>query len=151
MSDVISYWASKGVAVGLQAPPVTLPSPHAPKPRRPSKPLLERFEAKVQKGEGCWTWLGARMANGYGAIGDVYKGGKYRISRAHRVAYELYRGRIPAKKLVCHSCDNPLCVNPDHLFIGTHSDNLLDAYRKGRKVSPFKPHPSMRYVRTKTL
>jgi len=79
---------------------------------------------------GCWIWTRAQRA-GYGA---VYVNGKK--ESAHRVAYRLYIGEIPVGLCVCHTCDNPLCVNPDHLFLGTHSDNMKDAYAKGRLILP---------------
>ena len=89
--------------------------------------VKERFWKKVNKTETCWLWTAATRA-GYGA----FKIGK-KIEGAHRVAYKLFNGDI-GDKLVCHSCDNKLCVNPEHLFIGTYSDNLNDSYDKGRKI-----------------
>lgn len=77
---------------------------------------------------GCWLWTGALAPNGYGVTRDI----RGRQTTAHRVSYELFVGDVPEKKIVCHSCDNPRCVRPDHLWIGTQSDNLLDMYEKGR-------------------
>lgn len=76
----------------------------------------------------CWPWNGPRFEKGYGKYD--YDGKQH---RAHRVAYELFRGPIPHGKLVCHSCDNPPCVNPLHLWVGTQSDNLQDCHGKGRR------------------
>src|SRR5437764_13267743 len=78
---------------------------------------------------GCWVWRGAIVRGGYGTI---YFRGKYR--RAHRVAWELYKGEIPLGMKACHMCDNPPCINPSHLFLGTNHDNVLDKVRKNRHI-----------------
>jgi hypothetical protein len=94
--------------------------------------LLERFAAHVRPVDsGCWQWLGKSNAAGYGLITNIGgAGGPNR--QAHRVAYELYIGDIPAGLYVCHKCDTPSCVNPLHLFTGTAKDNTQDAISKGR-------------------
>lgn len=79
-------------------------------------------------GPGCWIWIGRTSTNGYGRIGI----GRNKQYAAHRVSWEHYRGPIPAGMIVCHKCDTPLCINPNHLFIGTHADNARDRDRKGR-------------------
>ena len=91
--------------------------------------LRKRFEAKFVPvtESGCWLWLGAWSWNGYGYI--EYRKKKL---RAHRVSWELHRGAIAGGLHVCHQCDVPACVNPDHLFLGTRGDNMLDCHRKGR-------------------
>ena len=89
--------------------------------------ILERFWSKVNKTNGCWEWTGRINARGYGAYGK-------RV--AHRVIWEQIHGPIPSGMCICHHCDNPACVRLDHLFIGTHSDNIKDAVIKGRVVPP---------------
>lgn len=89
--------------------------------------LEERFWRNVRKSDGCWWWIGGKCSKGYGSI--MADG---RIAGAHRVAYELHIGPIPNGISVCHSCDNPACVNPSHLWLGTNLDNTRDRDRKGR-------------------
>ncbi len=86
-----------------------------------------KFESKIDKRGDCWIWTGALFVSGYGKI---QRGGK-RL-RAHRVSYELFVGEIPDGLHVLHDCDNPPCVKPAHLFLGTHLDNMMDMERKGR-------------------
>jgi hypothetical protein len=90
-------------------------------------PPEQRFWKYVKKTPTCWLWTGAKHYPGYGVI--LRKKGKY--IDAHRFSYELHNGEIPAGKWVLHRCDNPACVNPEHLFIGNNSDNIKDAYEKG--------------------
>lgn len=78
----------------------------------------------------CWEWTGARHGRQEKKYGTLRYQGK--MQQAHRVAYWLFRGPIPSGYSVCHHCDNPPCVNPHHLFIGTHLDNVQDCIRKGR-------------------
>jgi predicted XRE-type DNA-binding protein len=80
---------------------------------------------------GCWLWSRYRYLTGYGT---VWFDGKNQ--RAHRVLWELHNGPIPEGMCICHKCDTPGCVNPDHLFLGTHADNVHDRNAKGRAVVP---------------
>jgi hypothetical protein len=92
--------------------------------RRPAISRRTSFLDRVEvTPSGCWEWTRARSHDGYGV---------YKKLRAHRVAYELAFGPIPDGLSVLHHCDNPPCVNPARLFLGTQSDNMRDCYRKGR-------------------
>ncbi len=96
------------------------------------RPLAKRFWEKVDKSagpDGCWLWTAYCSPRGYGTF---RRAGKNRL--AHRVAWELIHGHILKGLLVCHHCDNPPCVNPAHLFLGTNTDNTQDSIRKGRKA-----------------
>jgi hypothetical protein len=98
----------------------------------PTVPLVDRLAARTDYGDGsgCWLWMGptAPARRGYGHL--AYRG---KHLGAHRVAWELAHGRpVPAGMRVCHHCDQPRCIRPDHLFLGTQRDNMADAKRKGR-------------------
>jgi hypothetical protein len=96
-----------------------------------------RFWAKVQKSEGCWEWNGCKLDRGYGAfhLRNAWRGVRKGTCRTHRISWALHYGDVPAGMLVCHHCDNPSCVRPDHLFLGTDADNNRDRAAKGRTVS----------------
>jgi len=98
------------------------------------KNVRERFWRKVDKTEECWWWIGATDSAGRGTFWDGS-----RTVRAYRWAWAEANGPIPDGMLICHHCDNGLCVNPKHLFLGTHADNSEDAYRKGRLVGLGQP------------
>jgi hypothetical protein len=95
--------------------------------------IKERFLSKVNKTDSCWLWIGCKknVSTGYGAFS--FEGKKM---LAHRVSYLLFKGELTTGILVCHTCDNPSCVNPKHLFLGTHKDNSVDAFQKGRVKMP---------------
>jgi len=102
---------------------------------RPRIPLAERFWTKIQRTDSCWEWTGATDRNGYGVISVPTQNKRYQVFRkTHRVAWELAYGAVTGELCVLHHCDNPKCVRPTHLFLGTHSDNAHDKYAKGRQA-----------------
>ncbi len=95
--------------------------------------LEDRFWMHVIKTESCWIWTGNRDKDGYGNIGNGPRD-SYKLIRAHRLSYALHKGEVPDNLFVCHTCDKPYCVNPDHLFLGTAKDNENDKVNKGRQA-----------------
>jgi hypothetical protein len=100
--------------------------------------LEDRFWRKVDRTGACWIWRGVVSPKGYGKFG-TWDGTKTRVRQAHRVAWELTHGPIPAGLSVCHNCptgDNPGCINPSHLWLGTTAENQADMAAKGRARAP---------------
>jgi hypothetical protein len=96
------------------------------------EPIEKRFWKKVNVGDGeeCWEWTAGKASGRYGSLSVSRGSGKV---LAHRFSWELHnKKKVPNGLYVCHSCDNPLCVNPAHLFLGTQSDNVKDMWSKGR-------------------
>lgn len=98
------------------------------------QPIEIRFWNKVRKerGKGCWNWTAGTFSDGYGGFGA------YGETRSHRVSWVLHFGSIPIGLQVLHSCDNPLCVRPSHLFLGTTQDNTQDRCNKGRSAFGYR-------------
>lgn len=112
----------------------------------------ERFMEKVspEPNTGCWLWSLGTDNKGYGRFGS----GSLKTMRfAHRLSYELFVGPIPDGMFICHKCDVRSCVNPDHLFVGTHKDNMADRDKKNRQARGSRQHLSkltedlVRYIR----
>ena len=101
--------------------------------------IQNRLWPQVQITDGCWIWTGLKDDYGYGKI--YYLG---YMQKASRVSWQLTYGAIPENTMVCHHCDNPLCVRPDHLFLGDHVSNAKDMAAKGRQVFQRRPEHATR-------
>jgi hypothetical protein len=93
----------------------------------------DRFYQKYSiRQNGCWIWMAGTRLNSKGVAYPRHWTDDKKSIGAHRFSFEMFKGKIPSGMYVCHTCDTPLCVNPDHLFIGTHHDNMKDMVRKKR-------------------
>lgn len=105
-----------------------------------STEAADRFFTYVKKSDGCWLWQGGHLKSGYGN----FKLASYTMRLAHRVAYAIAYGPVPQGVNVLHHCDNPPCVRPDHLFLGTDADNVADMLAKGRHYASTHPEKALR-------
>lgn len=110
------------------------------------KPEIVRFlkSKSIESQSGCLEWTGARYRTGYGTVPRRFGGGRY----AHRAMFEAAVSSIPAGMYVLHTCDNRLCINPDHLFLGTHLENIKDMHAKNRQRGgsmPNERNPSCKF------
>lgn len=113
-------------------------SRHYPKYKNRKKPTVrQRFEMFImpEPMSGCWLWTGALIGGGYGAFFTDHQW------KAHRFSYQIHKGDIPDHLMVRHTCDQASCVNPDHLFLGTHQDNMDDKVRRNRQAKGRKCIP----------
>jgi len=99
--------------------------------------LKNSFEKNVIRQEGCWGWKGSIAKGGYPVMTCRKACGP---DRGHRASWVIHRGPIPEKMFVCHACDNPICTNPDHLWLGTRKQNNDDKIEKGRQGKVMPPH-----------
>lgn len=109
----------------------------------------ERFWAKVNKSGACWCWKGRVDKWGYGYFNIKY-GKKWRMIGVHRFSWLLHNGGFLVREVnVLHRCDNPSCINPNHLFLGTHTDNMKDKSQKGRHHETKKTHCPQKHTYSK--
>ena len=117
---------------------------------------MHRFWSKVEKTESCWNWKAAKSKAGYGVF---HLGRGLGTINSHRFVFQMKYGEIHKGLFVCHTCDNPACLNPDHLFLGTQKDNMMDMVKKGR-ANPMKGEKNhwttitedmARYIKNKVL
>ena len=113
--------------------------------RKPSKAGKEDFIERIPE-SGCWIWMGQCWDSGYGYLRQRVDG-KVKHTAAHRYMYEYYNGPFDKELNVLHRCDNPSCVNPNHLFLGTHADNMKDMIQKNRRDFTGEKNPNYRHGR----
>ena len=101
---------------------------------------INRFKSKLKKTDGCWNWTGYLIKLGYG-----HSSFNKKTILAHRLSWILHKGEIPDGMCICHSCDNRKCVNPDHLWIGSHTDNVRDMFIKGRNFKKSRKGENSRH------
>jgi hypothetical protein len=127
IADEIGNITSQRIHQIIKSTGLDYKKPPKPKPAKKRGTLENRFLSYVDKSDNCWIWKGTIHKNGYGRL-HIGKKSCY----AHRVSWYLKHGEIPIGLCVCHTCDNPLCVNPSHLWLGTIADNMHDRDKKGR-------------------
>lgn len=126
--DIEAFGVREGFSVKLILTPVRTGTKTESTSMRRRATLVELFERHVSRDvNGCWLWTGSRNSGGYGVMKRLGK----QVS-AHRISWQLARGTIPPDLHVLHRCDNPACVRPEHLFLGTNQDNIADRIAKQR-------------------
>lgn len=140
---LVECGTNKSRPVGAETPGPASDHTHLSERKRMAGRIVhtveERFWTKVDQSGGpdaCWLWTSTRMTSGYGQIHH-----EQQMRLAHRVSWQIHNGAIPIGLFVCHKCDNPPCVNPSHLFLGSNSENMQDAGRKGRTT--LQAHPEL--------
>lgn len=108
--------------------------------------MKQKLFSKIKQVNDCWEWQGSLHRQGYGNFPYKNSG-----QLAHRVSWILFNGEIPSGMNICHKCDNPPCVNPDHLFVGSYQDNINDMFRKGRKNHQGENHPKVKLSSSQVL
>lgn len=98
--------------------------------------MKAKLIGKIKKINGCWEWQGSRNKKGYGHLSY-----KRKVELAHRISWLMFKGKIPNDMKVCHKCDNPPCINPSHLFLGSQKENVKDMFQKKRKIHEGINHP----------
>jgi hypothetical protein len=106
--------------------------------KSPHEYFYQRVILDLEDKDSCWKFNTAGDKDGYPQIGSSIAYKELGVTRAHQLSYVLHVGNIPSGMQVCHTCDNPSCVNPSHLFLGTPNDNVQDMVRKGRYIHPTK-------------
>jgi hypothetical protein len=113
-----------------------------------TRDLKTRFFENVKKTKGCWLWSGNLNTDGYGVL--TVKNKKPKQQKAHRLSYEIHKGKIPKGLIICHKCNNPSCVNPKHLYAGTHKQNSRDMVVSGHSQRGEK-HPQSVLTKEKVI
>lgn len=109
---------------------------------RKARPTIERFWSKVRKTAECWYWVGFRDRQGYGRFYEPKN-----ATSAHRASWHIHYGEIPRDLCVLHKCDNPSCVRPDHLYVGTNADNVRDRTERKRHWANRNPREFQRHAK----
>jgi len=96
---------------------------------------IDYLNQRLDKTGDCWLWLKGKDKDGYGQCQSSFYGKHHKVSRSHQLSFVAFKGEIPEGKIVCHTCDNPSCCNPEHLYAGSWQDNVEDCIKRGRYIS----------------